>query len=145
MKKCTICKEEKELCEFNKRASNKDGIQNICRVCSNEKSRSYYENNTEKHKKVILKRNRRIINENRQKAWDYQKTHHCVDCGESNPVVLEFDHRDDVNKLNTISTLVGSGCSWRKIEEEIEKCDVRCANCHRIRTAEQQNWYQDLV
>lgn len=145
MKKCTICKEEKELCEFNKRSVNKDGYQNICRECSNERSRKYYENNREKHIETITKRGKKTLKENRQKVYDYYKTHSCVDCGESNPVVLEFDHRDGVDKKGSISSLIGNGCSWNTIKEEIDKCDVRCANCHRIRTAEQLGWYVDLT
>jgi hypothetical protein len=40
-----------------------------------------------------------------------------------------------------VSALVNGKYSWSKILEEIEKCDVRCANCHRRRTAKQLGWY----
>ncbi len=58
----------------------------------------------------------------------------CVDCGEPDPIVLEFDHvrgekRADVDSLITV------GCSRALLLAEIAKCDVRCANCHRRRTA----------
>lgn len=58
----------------------------------------------------------------------------CADCGETDPVVLEFDHVRGVKAANIsrmVSDLVGLG----RIEAEIEKCDVVCANCHRRRTA----------
>lgn len=57
-------------------------------------------------------------------------THPCVDCGESDVRVLDFDHR--ANKESDISRLVGKG-RVAGIVREINKCDVRCANCHRRR------------
>ena len=144
MKKCTICKEEKSLDEFNKSKRTNDGLNNICRVCSNTKSKEYYQNNKEHHKKVIAIRNKKLIDVNRQKLFDYYKTNPCIDCGNNNPIVLELDHRDGCDKIATVSFLVHSGCSWNKIQEEIDKCDVRCANCHRIKTAIQFDWYQRI-
>jgi len=59
----------------------------------------------------------------------------CMDCGGSFPVVcMDFDHRDPGTKNHNVSDLVKVG-SVRILEEEIAKCDIVCANCHRIRTA----------
>jgi hypothetical protein len=55
-------------------------------------------------------------------------------------MVLEFDHRDGTEKVAGICDLVRAGSSWKRIFTEIEKCDVRCVKCHRIRTAEQFGW-----
>jgi hypothetical protein len=60
----------------------------------------------------------------------------CVDCGERDPIVLEFDHRGD--KENDVSILLG--LSWKLVALEIAKCDVRCANRHRRVTAKRANW-----
>lgn len=82
--------------------------------------------------------------QNRIKLFDYLITHPCVDCGETNPVVLDFDHRNPTEKEFGIG---GAGLlfrSWQKVFVEIEKCDVRCANCHRIKTAKEQSWYKAL-
>ena len=57
-------------------------------------------------------------------------THPCVDCGESDRIVLDFDHVRGKKQAN-VADLVKAGCSWSRISAEIEKCDVRCANCHR--------------
>ena len=78
------------------------------------------------------------------KVLFYLETHPCVDCGESDPIVLEFDHRDGTDKVRAVSQLVTENCGWEKILTEIEKCDVRCANCHRRRTAVQRG-YMRLV
>lgn len=61
---------------------------------------------------------------------EYRMTHPCVDCGESDWVVLEFDHVRGV-KFKDVGLLSGRGASLAVIKEEIAKCDVRCANCHR--------------
>lgn len=56
------------------------------------------------------------------------ETHPCVDCGESDVLVLEFDHRAD--KTAGIARIANRG-RFKDLEAEIQKCDVRCANCHR--------------
>ena len=56
----------------------------------------------------------------------------CADCGETDPVVLEFDH------IGAKTFNVGKGLhdrNWQSVLDEIEKCEVVCANCHRRRTA----------
>ena len=60
----------------------------------------------------------------------------CVDCGEADPIVLEFDHVRGT-KQDNVSTLIGRAFSWKRILEEVAKCEVRCANCHRRKTAAQ--------
>ena len=70
----------------------------------------------------------------------YLATHPCIDCGESDPIVLEFDHRNPSEKKDEISHMVSTAAPLSSLEAEIEKCDVRCANCHRRKTAKQQNW-----
>jgi len=60
-----------------------------------------------------------------------------VDCGESDPVVLEFDHRED--KRLIISKAVNN-YGIPGLTAEVAKCDVRCANCHRRKTAIEQGW-----
>jgi hypothetical protein len=79
--------------------------------------------------------------ENRRKLWEYLEEHPCVDCGESDPVVLEFDHLDGEAKASNVCTLVNRPCLWEAIAAEIEKCEVRCSNCHRRRTARQMRWW----
>lgn len=72
---------------------------------------------------------------------DYLNEHPCVDCGEADILVLEFDHRDASTKDNTIANMMVYAHSWERIEREIKLCDVRCANCHRRKTHKQLGWH----
>lgn len=59
----------------------------------------------------------------------------CMDCGILYPpYVMDFDHRNGKDKLKEVSKLVNNMLSIENIMKEIEKCDLVCANCHRIRT-----------
>lgn len=76
-----------------------------------------------------------------QYVYDYFKTHPCVDCWENDPRVLEFDHVRGV-KTAAISRLCNEGVKLERLQEEINKCDVRCANCHRRRTFQEGRWLE---
>lgn len=88
---------------------------------------THYQRNKEKY----LEKNRRLASRNKKFLVEYKKTHGCLDCGEKDHRVIEFDHLRD-KKFN-ISEMVRC-YSTEKMLEEIGKCDVVCANCHRIRT-----------
>jgi hypothetical protein len=74
---------------------------------------------------------------NRQIVTEYLKTHPCVDCGNSDIRVLEFDHVRGI-KLGNVSHGVHRTWSVRKLMDEINKCEIRCCNCHRIATIERR-------
>jgi len=130
-KVCTKCKEEKEVELFPTMRARPDGLASWCKLC-------YAVHAAEKYKASAAERERKSRNkaktsqENKEKLWAYLLDHPCVDCGNSDPRVLEFDHKDDVVKSREVTTMFN--WSWKSISDEIKKCDVRCANCHRIRT-----------
>jgi hypothetical protein len=70
----------------------------------------------------------------------YLAHHPCIDCGEADPVVLEFDHRDRKTKRFNVCDGVRRHYSLQTMRCEIDKCDVRCANCHRRRTHQEQHY-----
>lgn len=68
--------------------------------------------------------------------WSLLLQSSCKDCGNSNPIVLEFDHLPGTEKkFNIAKAVSGSTRSWKSIQSEIDKCEIVCANCHRIRTS----------
>lgn len=71
---------------------------------------------------------------NKEYVYQFLLTHKCVDCGESDPIVLEFDHLSD--KDLEIAAAIFDAWSIKRLQQEIDKCDVRCANCHRKKTLE---------
>ena len=66
----------------------------------------------------------------------YLRAHPCVDCGEADPIVLDFDQRDPTLKRMALSGLIWRS-TWASIEVEIARCDVRCWSCHRRESAAQ--------
>jgi hypothetical protein len=76
-----------------------------------------------------------------EKLYNYLENHPCVDSGENDPVVLEFDHVRG-KKISDVSSLGWKLVSWNSLMNEIAKCEIRCANCHRRRTAEQLGSYR---
>lgn len=140
MKTCSICKTQKDLSDFNKNKSRKDGLQTHCKNCNREKSKKYYESNLEKHRLVTKIRTKKIKDNSQQKLLEYYSTHPCVRCGEANILVLEANHLKD--KFMDISQMLVHKISWNKIEIELKKCEVLCSNCHKIFTHEQNNSYR---
>jgi hypothetical protein len=88
-----------------------------------------------KAKKLLLQkeRQRQIL----QAIRKHKAEIGCVDCGEKDPVVLEFDHLDPSTKIFEIGEATRMGWGLERILAEAKKCDVVCANCHRRRTAKQ--------
>ncbi|MBI2012166.1 HNH endonuclease [Candidatus Daviesbacteria bacterium] len=142
MRKCTRCQKEKSLEEFNYKVKSKDLRQYHCKDCSRLYVRSHYERNREYYLVKAHRRNQKIRREIRNYVWRYLTNHPCIDCGETDPIVLEFDHIKD--KSFTISS-VGRDKRLAEVQNEIEKCEVRCANCHRRKTALQFSWNKNYL
>lgn len=139
MKTCNRCKQEKPLSEFNKKR--KSGVQPYCRPCQGEYQREKYGSHTGyvRNLEVIYRSRRKRKEALIQWLYEYLSTHPCVDCGETDIRVLEFDHV--LEKSFDISEAIRWVSPVEKIEKEVEKCEVRCSNCHRIVTHERgQTW-----
>jgi len=99
MKSCFTCKESKPLTEFGNTKSSPDGKQPYCKLCGREKDRRHYHRSS--RRKTAIRADSKFRAE-RAKAFilSYFETHPCVDCGNGNPVVLEFDHLFDKSKTS---------------------------------------------
>jgi 5-methylcytosine-specific restriction endonuclease McrA len=73
---------------------------------------------------------------------EYLSDKACLHCGESDPIVLEFNHIDPASKRNTVSDMVRKGISIATLMAEIEKCEILCANCHRRHTTKQFGYHR---
>ena len=142
LKVCTICKKKKPLSEFNKNKSRKDGLNNLCKICSQQRSKLYYQENRKSHLKVIKNNKAKRVKGNIELLLEYLKQHSCIDCGNDDIRVLEFDHLSD--KFKNVCKLVQDGYSWKTVQKEIAKCEVVCCNCHRIRSLERLGSYRHI-
>lgn len=133
---CCKCNQEKPVTEYSGKTST------YCKPCFNnyrKQLKERWKNNPE-----WKTRERHQTKEKRQERRkyyiEYLKTHPCVKCGESDPIVLEFNHIDPSTKIDLVSTM----CHQGKLDDminEIKKCEVLCANCHKRVTAKQMNWF----
>ncbi len=140
MKQCATCGEFKDESEYNFRNKLLGKRWGTCRTCQNKQQAKWYDKNKETHKENVYARKIDKKEEARDFIWQYLSTHSCVDCGEGDPLVLEFDHRG--NKKYEVSSLVSDGYPLSTIQREIAKCDVVCRNCHVRRTHKQQNTWR---
>lgn len=112
--------------------------------CTAEATARYKKNNPEKVRessRIRKERNRGIVIEAKKAP--------CTDCGNPfPPICMDFDHREGEEKIfgykGGVSALVNVGAAVETLQAEIEKCDLVCANCHRIRTAKKRGWDEVL-
>ena len=125
MKKiCSRCSEERDAEKDFTWRKERGSYRNLCKSCRAE-----------------LARISRTNDANKRRLYTYLFSHPCVDCGETDIRCLEFDHVRG-SKTTSISDLLQRAASWATIEAEIAKCEVRCANCHRIKTGERGGWWR---
>lgn len=136
MKKCSGCKQEKPLTHFYKSSHHSQGVQTYCKECNKLWVRRRYLKNKEYYNLVNKKTKKR----NRELVVSHLLTHPCIDCGEKDPVVLEFDHVGE--KKNTVCVSISRLHCIERLLHEISQCEVRCANCHRRKTAREKGYYR---
>lgn len=106
-----------------------------------EYHQKYYQRNKARTLKRMKKNKEKRSKENRAWRNEYLSHHPCVDCGFSDIRALDFDHVcPPSEKKCNVSLMWTSGYKLSTIQEEVAKCEVRCANCHRIKTAKDQQW-----
>jgi 5-methylcytosine-specific restriction endonuclease McrA len=125
--KCSTCKTEMDP----PRASA------YCKPCLQKYDKA--RNSKPERRAEQRQRNAGIYTRNRDFVLVYLMSHPCVRCGESDPVVLSFDHLRD--KTENVANLVVNA-SIKRLEAEIAKCQVLCMNCHAKKTAEEANTFR---
>lgn len=124
---CGRCKLVKNVSEFNKDSSSKDGLQYLCKTCSKELKKQHYTNNSDDYKARRTQR-RHLI---KKEIYTYKEKNPCKRCTLFFPYyMMDFDHLRD--KKHEISDLVAGLRSLKLIWSEIEKTQLLCKNCHAI-------------
>jgi L-lactate utilization protein LutB len=88
-----------------------------------EAQRRHYQRNRAKYVDGLKERRMR----NKEYAWERKLK--CVTCGETDQTCLDFHHLGD--KVETIANMIRQAVSISKLQQEIDKCEVLCGNCHR--------------
>lgn len=127
-KVCSKCKASKPIEEFNFRDRLAGVRQRYCRDCGKRFTQDHYKRNKHQYIARSMRSNMK-----RREFVQRLKSRPCADCGIQYPYyVMDFDHREGEEKVFEMNRI--SYVSMRAIKQEIEKCDVVCANCHRERT-----------
>ena len=127
-KVCSKCREEYDISHFSWSIK---GVKRHakCLKCRSEERSAYYQVHREEELAYKYERQKDRRDEARKYVWEYLSTHPCVDCGETDSIVLSFDHVRGSKKMN-LSQMVNQGYSLKVLQAEIDKCEVRCMNCH---------------
>ncbi len=140
MKNCNKCKLDKADEDFAFRNKKEGTLQPYCRKCRKDIDATIWET-SEGFRQRKLENQAKNRLRNRQFVYEWLLEHPCVDCGETDPVVLDFDHQKD--KIKGVAKMLASA-SLEIIIAEIAKCVVRCANCHRRKTAKEFGYFRFL-
>ena len=141
MKVCSKCKCSLPVDSFGRHARSKDGLQAWCKSCKKTYDAELFQT-SEKRRLSRTANAEKMRAAWRLKMIDYLSTHPCIDCGEPDIVVLEFDHVCG-EKKTTVSTMYN--LTWERTLDEIAKCEVVCANCHRRRTQKRGGHYRSVA
>jgi hypothetical protein len=132
---CPKCNCSRGLGDFNFRNKTKGIRQHWCKFCLRAYAARHYREYPKPYKERARRHTATTRIDSKRRLLEYLSSHPCVDCGESDPVVLEFDHVNGEKNREVTAMANGSYC-WKTIEAEIRKCEVVCANCHRRRTCQ---------
>lgn len=131
-RRCGRCGKQKPVANFAWRRRALGQRDNYCRPCRAAYKREHYAANRQRYIAAADRRKRAIAAERAALIVEILRECRCADCGERDPLVLEFDHLRD-KSFNIAQGLRNH--SWPAVLAEMEKCEVVCANCHRRRTA----------
>ena len=131
-RRCGRCGELKPVDDFAWRRKARGQRDNYCRPCRAAYKQEHYAATASVTSRTRYGGSRSLSWERLAYLVALFKDQPCSDCGETDPLVLEFDHIEA--KRFSVSQGIRDR-SWQSVMDEIAKCEVVCANCHRRRTA----------
>ena len=142
-KVCSKCFKKWPVAQYSWKNRKKNYRHSFCKACQAAYRRAHYLKNKEKYLNKARNWNRKQTEVLRRFIVKYLKEHVCVDCGKGDIRVLDFDHESE--KRMGIARMIRNCHSVRSLEQEISKCKVRCANCHRIKSATRGNYWKNKI
>ena len=141
---CARCHTEKPLDAFPIKNRSRGTRVSYCVPCRSDYGKEHYRQNMSYYvlKAALARKRSRFINQGL--VDEHLRAHPCVDCGETDLVVLDFDHVDPALKDAEVGRLQFETGPDR-LRREMDKCVIRCGNCHRLRTARQFGWWRVFV
>jgi hypothetical protein len=133
LRRCTPCQGYFPLTAFAWRRIDRGYRDTFCYRCRAAYRRDHYATNRERYIRMAGDRRDREVERRTRLLLAYLEEHPCADCGQDDPVVLEFDH------IGAKRFGISRGLRdrpWSDVLSEMEACEVVCANCHRRRTYE---------
>ena len=141
MKICSKCNKRKPETEFAIKNSARGTRSGICKSCHRLYAKDNYAKNTARYIAKARKNDAAYIERFTVSVIKYLRLHPCIDCGETDIEVLEFDHIEMIGsagrRINEFRTH-----SMSRLIAEFDKCEVRCSNCHTRRTRKQMGWHR---
>jgi len=131
LKTCTLCKESKTVISFWKNSRSKDGLTYQCKTCIADAGKRRYFGNWKGNRQRIDANHEAHLAAFRKKCNDIKSHSGCFFCQEREPICLDFHHKNPEDKSLSVSSMINRHKSWEDISNEIGKCLVVCANCHR--------------
>jgi hypothetical protein len=134
---CSHCEIEQDESCFAFKNKTK-GIRHAkCKSCQRKYTAAHYRGNKESYRESNHRKGRAV----REYVQTLKSTTPCTDCKQTfHFSVMEFDHIGD-DKVCTVSSLVYTrNLSWSRLKAEIAKCELVCANCHRMRSWNRKAW-----
>ena len=152
LKYCGDCKKDRSVHEFCKNSGRKDKLQSLCKKCQNVRNKKRYHMNREYFSSMHMLNKRKRALMNYTKIITEYFSEPCIDCGVVyHPSCMVFDHIDPKLKKRFakrgnqgVFKLVRDGYSWKLILKEIDKCEVRCQNCHHIKTSKDFEYWSEI-
>ena len=143
MKTCSKCGIEKEVADFPWKSKPRGVRGSWCKACQREYSLGHYKDNTTKYLDKAKISNAKAIKRNKEFIVEYLRNNSCVDCGEIDIEVLQFDHIELVGQKAPRAGYFLSS-SLETLRNEIARCQVRCGNCHIRRTRQQLGFFRNM-
>lgn len=141
---CSVCKLEKDLEDFawkNKEAGTKN---TTCKSCQSIYAKNHYSKNSQRYKDRTKQNKPIYANRNKEYVIEFLKNNPCIDCGESDIEVLQFDHIEMIgDKGKRVGYFIGH--SLEALKKQIALCEIRCGNCHIRRTRVQTGWHRSSI